>query len=100
MDWAQLSLLGDVEASTIQREMVQRFSHVLGTNLEGDPSVRHGHPGALTCSCIQPKWLQGYFTPNPANLRLREGLAPVVWRLSLAPGTEASSSPHPLTPSP
>ena len=68
-----------------------------GTNLEGDPGVRHGHPRNLTCSWVHQTWLQEYFPQTLRALRLGEGLAPVVWGLSLASGTDPPSSPHPPT---
>ena len=99
-DWAQLSLLGDGTSQQhrpSQRKMVQRISQVLGTNLEGDPGVRHGHPGTLTCSCVHQTWQQEYFPQTLRALRLGQGPAPVVWGLSLAPGADLSSPPHPPT---
>ena len=64
-------------------------------------------PQRETCTPRGPYWqlsspstAAGVLSQNPAALRLGEGLAPVVWGLSLAPGTETYTSPHPPTPSP
>ena len=61
-DWAQLSLLGDGGSTDSPRGRRYRDSVPSpGTNLEGDPTVMHGHPGALTSSCVHQTWLQEYF---------------------------------------
>ena len=66
-DWAQLSLLGDGGSSDGPRGRRVRDSVTfLGTNLEDDPGVRHGHPGALTGSCVHKA--AGVFLPKPCKL--------------------------------
>lgn len=96
LDWAQLSLHLE-DGGSIDRpegDGTEDFSHILGTNLEGDPSVRHGQPRALTCSRVQPKWLQVYFSSalqaldSGRDWHLWFGI--FLWHLALRP-------PHPLT---
>ena len=67
-DWAQLSLLGDGGSSDGPRGRRVRDSVTSpGANLEGDTSVRHGHPWALTSSCVQQAQLPECFPTNPAS---------------------------------
>ena len=94
-DWAQLSLLGDGGITDHLRGRRYRDSATSpGTNLEGDPGVRHGHPRTLTCSWVHQTWLQEYLPQTLGALRRGEGLAPVfgvlLWHLALSPI-------HPLT---
>ena len=50
-DWAQLSILGDGGSTDCPRGRRYRDSvKSLGTSLEDNPSVSHGHPGAPTGS--------------------------------------------------
>ena len=101
LDWTQLSLLGDggstscprgrqYRDSVTSREPIWKETPVWGMDTPGPLSApassRH------SCQSASPQTLR--------VLRLGEGLTPVVWGLSLAPGTDPSSSPHPPTPSP
>ena len=73
-DWAQLSLLGDGGITNHLRERRYRDSATSpGTNLEGDPGVRHGHPRDLTGSCVHQTQLQEWFHTSPASSEARGG---------------------------
>ena len=73
-DWAQLSLLGDGGITDHLRGRRYRDSATsTGTNLEGDPGVRHGHPRDLTGSCVHWTQLQEWFHTSPASSEARGG---------------------------
>ena len=97
-DWAHLSLLMDGGSADCPRW--RQFSDSVKIQSGRRPGVSHRAARALTNSCVHQARLQQCFTPNPAALRLGDGLAPVVWGLSLASGTDPFSSPHSPTPSP
>ena len=90
-----------VAAPTAPEEDGTEIQSSPGTNLEGDPGVRHGHPGTLTCSWVHQTWLQEYFPQTLGALRLGEGLAPVVWgllwHLALTPLIPSPSQPPHLS---
>ena len=95
-DWVQLSLLGDGGSTAHPRGRRYRDSVTfLGNNLEEDPSVRAGHPRALTGFCVQQAHLLEYFPQNTVSSEARGGtgsssLGVFLWHLALTP-------PHPLT---
>ena len=101
IDWAQLSLLGDGGSTAHPRRRRTEIQSRPGTNLEGDPRVRHGHPRTLTCSWVHQTWLQEYFPQTLGALRLGEGLAPVfgvfLWHLALSPLIPSLSHPPHLS---
>ena len=67
-NWVQLSVLGDGGSTDRPRGRRYRDSVTsLGTSLEDNPGVSHGHPGAPTGSCIHEARLQECFPPNPAS---------------------------------
>ena len=68
----------------------------LGTNLEGDPRVRRGHPGALTGSCVQQEQLPECFSTNPASSEAY-GWGTGTCSLGSFSGHLALTPPHPLT---
>ena len=97
-DWAQLSLLGDGGSTDRPRGRQYRDS-VKSRNQSGrrpwceawtpwDPNLLL-HSAGTAPGVLSPQTLRA--------LRLGEGLAPVVWGLSLASGSEYPSSPHPPT---
>ena len=59
---------GMVAAPTVPEGDSTEIQSSPGTNLEGDPGVRHGHPGTLTCCCIQQAQLPEYFPHKPCEL--------------------------------
>ena len=68
----------------------------LETNLEGDPRVRRGHPGALTGSCVQQEQLPECFSTNPASSEAY-GWGTGTCSLGSFSGHLALTPPHPLT---
>ena len=100
-DWAQLSLLGDGGSTNSPRgRRVRNSLRSLGTKSGRRPQCEAWTPWALTCFCIHQVQLPECFPPTLGALRLGGGgLTPVVWGLSLPPGTDPSSPPYPPTPS-
>ena len=96
-DWAQLSLLMDGGSTDRPKGDCQDSVKIQS---ERRPQRETRTPRGPYWQLSAPSTAAGVLSQKPAALRLGEGLAPVVWGLSLAPGTDPFSSPHSPTPSP